>query len=469
MLLNKFFNFFAHASLVLKVAASPIVEKDVAIVGGGAAGAHAAIRLHDEGRSIVLIEKDSILGGHIDSFTDPETGRVYEYGVQNFIDTGNATGFFERIGVPLGPPGPRVPLTTRYVDFAKAVELNFIPPQADAQTAAFKRFLEIAEKYEPYYGTGYWEFPENVPEDLAMPFGDFAKKYQFEDAVHLIYRVTAYGTGDISKRVTLYVLQAFGASMARNFLGLQAALVPASHRNQDVYDVIANILGSDVMLSTTVVESIRTAQGITLVTKNSKSDVTTTIKAKKLLIAIEPHAANFELFHPTPAEQAIFGAFNWTRIVAGIVTNEALPANTSLFNLPSAAAPSNYLTYNDLPFQNRFDYMGQKYTRVLMIGDASTDLRSAQQTVQANFNRLIDGGILPAVEDRELQWVAVADHSFMHARVSGEELRNGFLKRQYALQGQQSTWFTGAAFVAQFQTTLWEYNDILLPKLMASL
>ena len=37
------------------------IERDVAIVGGGAAGAHAAVRLRDEGYSIVLIEKESIL------------------------------------------------------------------------------------------------------------------------------------------------------------------------------------------------------------------------------------------------------------------------------------------------------------------------------------------------------------------------------------------------------------------------
>lgn len=38
--------------------AGSIIEKDVAILGGGAAGAHAAFRLREDlGKSIVLVEK----------------------------------------------------------------------------------------------------------------------------------------------------------------------------------------------------------------------------------------------------------------------------------------------------------------------------------------------------------------------------------------------------------------------------
>ena len=47
----------------MAAAAAPrILFKDVAIVGGGASGAYAAVRLRDDyGKSIALIEKQSIL------------------------------------------------------------------------------------------------------------------------------------------------------------------------------------------------------------------------------------------------------------------------------------------------------------------------------------------------------------------------------------------------------------------------
>jgi hypothetical protein len=58
----------------------------------------------------------------------------------------------------------------------------------------------------------------------------------------------------------------------------------------------------------------------------------------------------------------------------------------------------------------------------------------------------------------------------MHLRVSPEDLAGGFIGRKYALQGRSSTFYTGAAWSAQFTTILWEYNDkYVLPRLLASL
>lgn len=396
--------------------------------------------------------------------------------MQNLVDLGNATGFFERLGVPYGPPGPRVPLTTRYVDFTTAENVSFSPPASDAQTAALKRFLAVVEQYEHLFATGYWEWPagEDVPADLTLPFGAFAQKHDFEASLHLIYRITGYGIGNMSEAVTLYVLQAYGAFMARNFLGEVGALVAASGRNQDLYDAVAELLGEDVLYSSTVVSATRTSEeGVVLTVRNRESGGETVIKAKKLLLAIEPHARNLAPFDASEAEMAVFSKFDWVRIVTGIVHSAVLPVNQSLFNIPKAAEPNNYFAYQDLPYQARFDYMGEDHFRALMIGDATTDVATAKEIVQANLERLIQGGILPspAEEDggRTLEWIVMADHGHMHARVSSEELRKGFITEQYALQGQQSTWYTGAAFAAQFQTSLWQYNDILLPQLVESL
>lgn len=65
MFSKTFVSLLAAASLVATTAAStcsPVIKRDVVIVGGGASGAHAAVRLREDlGKSIVLIEKEAIL------------------------------------------------------------------------------------------------------------------------------------------------------------------------------------------------------------------------------------------------------------------------------------------------------------------------------------------------------------------------------------------------------------------------
>jgi len=52
----------AFAALLPASIATSIITKDVAIIGGGASGAYAAIRLKEDfGKSIVLIEKEAEL------------------------------------------------------------------------------------------------------------------------------------------------------------------------------------------------------------------------------------------------------------------------------------------------------------------------------------------------------------------------------------------------------------------------
>ena len=56
------------------VRADSIITRDVAVIGGGATGTYAAIRLRDLGRSVVVVETADRLGGHTHTYTDPGTG-----------------------------------------------------------------------------------------------------------------------------------------------------------------------------------------------------------------------------------------------------------------------------------------------------------------------------------------------------------------------------------------------------------
>ena len=45
-----------------------VISRDISIVGGGAAGTYAAVRLQDLGKTVLLIEKTNRLGGNTQTY-----------------------------------------------------------------------------------------------------------------------------------------------------------------------------------------------------------------------------------------------------------------------------------------------------------------------------------------------------------------------------------------------------------------
>lgn len=74
--------------------------------------------------------------------------------------------------------------------------------------------------------------------------------------------------------------------------------------------------------------------------------------------------------------------------------------------------------------------------------------------------------MLKGSPNEEVSWVDFNVHGPMHARVPTEELKDGFLQKLYGLQGGRATWWTGGAWAVNFQTHLWEFDDIILPQLV---
>ncbi|KAK9445379.1 amine oxidase [Metarhizium brunneum] len=457
-------------SLVVAIHALPnVLFKDVVIVGGGASGSYAAVRLREDfGKSITLVEKDEILGGHVDSYVNTNTGTPYDFGVKAFIRAGNATGFFDRLGVQRGRT-TKTPVNTTYIDFKSGKVLDFAPPPFAAQLDALADFLRVVEPWEHFLQPGYFDFPEpgHIPGELLLPFGDFVSKHGLERAMPFIYQTTGLGVGNMTKAITLFALQAFGASMARSALGLQDSFVPASGRNQDLYDAVAAVLGSDVLYASKVVNTIRTNLGVIVTVRHFKSGRLTYVAAKALLIAIEPTGDNTGPFSLDPDEKHILSKFTYTREYTGIIDNTALAAHASYFNLPFDAAPNNYLSYPEPPFTARIDYMGSgHYFRVTVIGDDKLDDKGAKALVDKDFATLFNAHVLRGSAAEKVHWVAFSTHGPMHARVSVGDVQRGFFQKLYALQGRRSTWWTGGAWSVNFQSALWQYDDIIVPMML---
>lgn len=366
---------------------------------------------------------------------------------------------------------------TTYIDFDTGEVLDFTPPARDAQRDALRRFLDVVEPWEPLLQPGYFDFPapHDIPGDLLIPFGDFLVKHGLEDAALAMYQINGLGLGNMVKETTMFVLQAYGASMARTALGLQGSFVPASGRNQDVYDVVADVLGDDVLYSSTVVSADRSDVGVRVAVRSSHTGRITTVAARRLLVAVEPTRQNTRPLDLDAEERQTLYKFRYTRRYAGVVDNAALVVNRSYFNLPADAAPHNYLSYPDVPFTARIDYLGEgHYFRVTLLGDDFLDADGARDLVQRDVDRLRDARVLGDDDggvggNGSVHWVRFADHGPMYARVSVDEVRDGFYQKLYALQGRRSTWWTGGAWSVNFQTTLWEYDDIIIPQMLAGL
>lgn len=448
-----------------------IIIKDVAIIGAGASGTYAAVRLKEDfNKSIILIEKQSRIGGHVSTYDDPDTSTPFDFGVNVFNDYGPAQAFFQRMGVPYST-GPRTPLTTQYVDFSTGLTVpNFTPPSASDRTAAFLRFLDVTEPFEPFLLPGYWSFPppSQIPEDLLLPFGDFVNKYNLSAAVSQTFQVTGLGTRDMKSALTIYVLSAFGPPMIRALVGQGSFFTPDSRRNMQLYEAVQARLGSDILRSSVVVQSVRTGLGHTLWVKSSATNRYTLVVARKLLMAIEPTEENMAPFALDGVERGVFSKFRFQTVHAGIVTHPSLPVGVSLTNTPAASAPDNYLALPVGNFNVRYDWMGGNSTnwRVLMVGDEDFDTAAAQNLVKRDFERLVEAGTLPDSGGQALRIKAWANHGLMHAHVSADEIRNGFIQKLYALQGRKGTWWTGGAFSVQFQAVLWAFDDVLLPKIV---
>lgn len=252
-------------------------------------------------------------------------------------------------------------MTTEYFDFTTGKAVNFTPPEFPVQLEVLDKFRIAAEKYEPYIqGPGYFDFPEpgEIPEELLIPFGEFITKYGAENAMPFIYETTGLGVGNITNVLTIWALQAFGASMARATLGLQDSFVPASGRIQDLYDAVSKTLGDDVHYSSTVTETVRTKPGVLVTVKNNLTGEITTISAKRLLLAIEPTLENMKPFDLDEQEADVLSKFEFSRLFTGKIDNSNLEKNMSYFNLPPDAAPDNVMSFPEPSFTARIDYMG---------------------------------------------------------------------------------------------------------------
>lgn len=220
-----------------------IITRDVCVIGGGSSGTYAAIGLRDRGKSVAVVESQSVLGGHTNTYTDPASNATIDYGVIEFENTSIVTSYFSRFNIPLTAQSSAgiTSLEEYYVDLTTGVNVTGYVP-ADP-TGAFQAYAAQLAKY-PFLSTPGWHLPNPVPADLLIPFGDFVKKYNLDGAVFTINEY-AQGFGDILSIPTVYILKYFGQSVLE---GAETSfLTTARHDNSEIYEKALAELGCECL------------------------------------------------------------------------------------------------------------------------------------------------------------------------------------------------------------------------------
>ncbi|KAI8949444.1 FAD/NAD(P)-binding domain-containing protein [Xylaria longipes] len=425
--------------------AADTIQRDIAIVGGGSSGTHAAIRLKDAGKTVVVIEKQAQLGGHVKTFTTSSGVRV-NYGPSNFQNNTAVVDWFSRFDIPVvqyEQPG----VGDKYADFRTGKELaNGTLPDPD-----FGAYLEVLAKF-PYL-EDFSHLPDPIPEDLLLPFGEFVEKYNLQSVAYTIAQF-ATSNGNVFEQPTLYILKVADIPYIQGMINGEA-LAPATYDVQSVFQEAQKELGSDALLCSTVSSATRSNTGISLVVNTPNGQKL--IKASKLLVTAPPKIDNLKSLGLDQRELGIFSKFQSKAFYTVLLNQTGLAKGFRYYN----AKPAAGTTYHVPPFPVlQFIWATKDVNTYWAWYSSVTELPDA--TVKANiikdFQALAPGS--------KPQIVAFSNAGPSGVGVTTDEIRNGFYKDLLSLQGYRNTWYTGFAWVSDHSAGLWNYTDYeLVPQL----
>lgn len=437
-----------------------VIERDVIVIGGGSSGTYAAIRLQEEGYTTALLEKEDHLGGHTVTYTDPDTDQAFNLGVAAYQDSPIVRNYFRSLGVPVGKrEAGDGDLKQGFYDFSTGHTVKgYKPFSADALEAATQKYFQLFNSRYPYLDLGY-DLPDPVPEELLAPYSEFIEA---NDLGPIVQRVNAHGCkGNLLERPTLYGLKVFNPSR------IQAAdigfIYAASGDNCDLYRAAEKRL-EDVVLQAQIQRVKRSGHGVWVWAKTPNRSIL--FKAKKLILAIPPTLQNLEDIglDLTQQERHLFGKFNSFFYGSMVFTHKGI--KDRVLNNIGTDTPYNL---SKLP--------GTYHINTLARGNITTDKISAnfggldatmtendiKQLVKGELDNLAREG---TIGEGQPDFVYFTNHSPYHLHVSADDVGEGFYKKLYALEGQKSTFWTGAAFVDNDSTLLWTWTETYLLQLI---
>ncbi|EUC27987.1 hypothetical protein COCCADRAFT_30654 [Bipolaris zeicola 26-R-13] len=438
-----------------------VVETDVVIIGAGGAGCYSAIQLKDAGKRVVVIESKDRAGGHTETFIDPETNRPIDFGVKLYHDEPLVHQWFARFGLSTAPTSLSR-ANAQNIDFRTGRVLQGLPAANQAAIgAAIQRYAAVISQW-PQLDAGFY-LPDPIPEDLLLPFGQFAQKYNISDAVQTIFLLTS-AFGDLAEIPTVQVIRTFSLSLVKTMQNFQTSSVMD---NSLLFQRLTDELLADnsLLLSSTVIKTARVSKtdGRVRVLVQTPQGPRLVI-AKKILITAPPTPDILAPLDTSGDELKLFTQFTSVNYFTTIVKNAfpgrsvvnlaldrpfAIPQMPAILNIEPTANP----TYNQIFYGTKF---GQSIT-----------LDQAKAAILADINRYRAAN---GITGPDPEIIVASAHNPFNLMVGPEATRNGFYKKLYGLQGKRNTFWASATFRAHDSSALWAYiSRSVLPGLLASL
>ncbi|CZR49662.1 uncharacterized protein FPRO_14859 [Fusarium proliferatum ET1] len=442
------------------------VHVDVAIIGGGSSGIHAAISLKDAGATVAVIEKRSQIGGHAETYVNPKTKVPANIGVVLFENTETVKKYLSRLGVAVAKHNPfKATSSTQMYDFSLGVAVpaenrSEAVATKRAMTAAIKTYSQnILSKY-PWIDQGY-RVPYPVPQELLLPFGQFAQQNNFSAILPLISQLNWY-PGNITTIPTLYGIKKFGPGLLQSVSS--EFLVTASGDTRSIYKAASDVLGKDIYLNSDLVRVRRNKAGATLTIQQNRK--TFNIKTKKLVVAVPQTIANLKSFDLSETERKLLSKFSAFGYVAGVADIPGL--NVSLQNVGTMSPAKTPI----IPGSNGYISSGSPNQFLLGIAFDNTDytIPDSKSLVRDELTALTRAGAVAADTARRVTFPYISNHVPYNLHVTSDEIAKGFYSKLLELEGFLNTYWTGAAFAGHNSGLIWNWNDVtVLPALKKDL